>query len=223
MAMSKKRPDRKGQITVFMIIGVVILMSFVLAYFLKAKVAEKDMEAETEIMIEEVYDVDTKEVPEQIPDIEPEPVPAVEEEIVPVARCNYVKDSYLTTVFGGKWETSTWCPRHPPMPKGVDVCQCSFDNSIDTYIDIETQLYLDKNETERVFNMYCSEDDNNAGDASCKAKIQAAEGVKNTYFRKWNYFVKISCTGKECKQSDIDKIAWRIAERMDEEGPLIEG
>jgi hypothetical protein len=140
----------------------------------------------------------------------------VEEEIVVAsapagkASCNQLTTTDLTAFSGGTWTPTSDCPKYPMMPKGVSVCQCSFDGPKQLYVNLETQLYDSGAEALRVFNMYCSATDGKVGDKSCTLKATSANTPNFVYFLKGNYFVKVSCLGGSCPLESIGTLATKV-------------
>lgn len=134
---------------------------------------------------------------------------------VPVAGkafCEQLSTSEIGSVFTGTWSKISGCPVHPAMPKGVDVCQCSYDGPGQLYVDVETQLYTKTEEAERVYNMYCSgtAEENEVGDASCRVQKLTSTRPNFVYFLKGNYFVKVSCLGGPCPLDAVAELAKQV-------------
>jgi hypothetical protein len=99
------------------------------------------------------------------------------------------------------------------MPKGVDVCICSYDGPKQIYVNVETQLYDDAAEALRVYNMYCkgAEEQNEVGDKSCRQTRSSTTTPNYVYFLKGNYFVKLSCLGGSCPLDAVADLAKKVA------------
>jgi hypothetical protein len=150
---------------------------------------------------------------------EPEEVaaeePAVEETRSVVqagqADCEQLSSSEISSVLGGDWSKTGDCPQRPAMPKGVDVCQCSYDGPKQIYVNVETQLYDDSAEAERVYKMYC-EGAEAAGvnENSCVSLRTTSTRPNYVYFLKDIYFVKVSCLGGSCPVAAVEELAKQV-------------
>lgn len=150
---------------------------------------------------------DVEETPEPVdePVYEPEPVAGE-------AFCEQLSVSEIGNVFAGSWSKTGDCPVRPAMPAGVDVCQCSYDGPGQLYVNVETQLYSDAEEAERVYNMYCSgtEEEDEVGDASCRAFRSTSTRPNFVYFLQGNHFVKVSCLGGPCPLDAVAELAKQV-------------
>lgn len=130
------------------------------------------------------------------------------------ASCNQLTTTDLTSFAGGTWSATSDCPKYPMMPKGVSVCQCSFDGPKQLYVNLETQLYDSATEALRVYNMYCSATDSKVGDKSCTLKAASSTSPNFVYFLKGNYFVKVSCLGGSCPLEAIGMLATKVDSKI---------
>lgn len=126
------------------------------------------------------------------------------------ADCEQLSAAVIGEILGGVWQETSDCPQRPVMPAGVDVCQCSYDGPKQVYVNVETQLYKDSAEADRVFNMYCDEDTAEVGDKSCRELKSSATRPNFVYFLKGNYFVKVSCLGGSCPIDAVAELAKNI-------------
>lgn len=162
--------------------------------------AEQRGEQPSEEHVEEVTE------PEEVEE-EPEPEPVEGQ-----AFCEQLSGSEIGNILGGTWSKLDDCPQKPAMPKGVDVCICSYDGPKQVYVNVETQLYDDPNEAERVFNMYCDNtaEEPEAGTNSCRRERSSTTTPNYVYFLKGNYFVKVSCLGGTCPLSAVAELAKQV-------------
>ncbi|MBU2562003.1 MAG: hypothetical protein KKD17_06940 [Nanoarchaeota archaeon] len=128
------------------------------------------------------------------------------------ADCEQLSTDDVAAVFGGAWSKTTDCPQRPQMPKGVDVCRCDYDGPKQIYVNVETQLYTDSAEAERVYSMYCAAGAESAGvgTKSCTATRMSSTRPNYVYFLKGDYFVKVSCLGGTCPLGMIVDLAKKI-------------
>ncbi|MFC1741291.1 hypothetical protein ACFL3V_02025 [Nanoarchaeota archaeon] len=128
------------------------------------------------------------------------------------AYCEQLTLSDLGSVFGGTWKKTSDCPQRPAMPKGVDVCRCDYDGPKNIYLNVETQLYDDADEAERVYNMYCkgTAEESEVGTYSCRVARTNELRPNFIYFLDGNYFVKVACLGGTCKMTDIVEMAKKV-------------
>ncbi len=129
------------------------------------------------------------------------------------ADCEMLLTVDMTEILGGVWAKTNDCPQRPAMPKGVDVCQCSYDGPKQVYVNVETQLYTAKTEANRVYDMYCkgATEDTTLGEKSCKRAKTSALTPNYIYFLKGNYFVKLSCLGGSCPEEGMTALAQKVA------------
>ena len=140
--------------------------------------------------------------------VEPAPVvTAPSANVYGSAKCNQLSASDLSGLMGGAWQETDDCPSYHMMPKGVSVCQCSFDGPKYLYVNLETQLYDDSADALRVFRMYCDTDEAEVGDKSCREKATISSRPNFVYFLKGNYFVKVSCLGGTCPLDAVAAVA----------------
>jgi|GEM_PF-2676762 len=132
------------------------------------------------------------------------------------ADCEVLSSTDIAAVFGGTWTKTADCPQRPAMPKGVNVCLCSFDGPKQVYVNVEAQLYGDANEASRVFDMYCKGATPTAdgGDKSCRREKSSVNAPAFVYFLKGNEFVKISCLGGSCPLDAIAAVSKSFAEKI---------
>ncbi len=224
MLMFKKRQlNRKAQLAIFMILGILILLAFTALWMVRSRSAELALAGEAERITSELYDNRSEYIyptgMEDMDQIVSEPVPAGEElldmvEPEPVfsknKMCEIVSSSYLKKTFEGVWRRSDDCPFNPLVVDGVDICQCSSNSDGRTYVDIETQQYEESKDAWKVYAMYCSQSNQEAGDASCRFD-ERTSGREFLYFIKGTYFVKVSCLGIKCDSAGLAKVARKIA------------
>jgi hypothetical protein len=141
-----------------------------------------------------------------------EETPAVDVPSAPAgkASCNQLTADDLVSFYTGTWAKTSDCPKYPMMPKGVSVCQCSFDGPKQLYVNLETQLYDSATECQRVFKMYCSANDGLVGDQSCTQKAANPLSPNFVFFMKGNYFVKVSCLGGTCPLEAVGALATKV-------------
>ena len=102
------------------------------------------------------------------------------------------------------------------MPTGVNVCTCSYDGPKQLYVNVETQLYDDPKEAERVYNMYCSgtAEESEVGTYSCRMLRTSSVGPNFVYFLRGNYFVKVSCLGGTCPMDAVAELAKKVNSKI---------
>ena len=163
--------------------------------------AEQRGEQSAEEEVEEAVE------PEEVEEEEPEPEPVAGQ-----AFCEQLSSSEIGGILGGSWSKLDDCPQRPAMPAGVDVCICSYDGPKQLYVNVETQLYDDEAEAERVFNMYCDDTaaEPEAGDKSCRREKTSTTTPNYVYFLKGNYFVKVSCLGGTCPLDAVAELAKQV-------------
>ncbi|MBW2972753.1 hypothetical protein KY359_07000 [Candidatus Woesearchaeota archaeon] len=152
--------------------------------------------------------------PAEAPETLVEPMPA-EEEPVPqegLAFCEQLSGTDVAAVMGGTWSKVGDCPRRDPMPAGVSVCRCDYDGPKQMYVNVETHLYDDTNEAERVYNMYCkgTAEESEVGTYSCRVPRSNELRPNYVYFLKGNYFVKVSCLGGSCPLDAVAELAKKV-------------
>ncbi len=149
--------------------------------------------------------VETQE-PEVVED-DPEPAPVSGQ-----AFCEQLSGSDISGVLGGDWSKVDDCPQRPQMPAGVDVCRCDYDGPRQVYVNVETQLYDDPNEAERVYNMYCTgtAEESEVGTYSCRVPRSDELRPNYVYFLKGSHFVKVSCLGGSCPMDAIVELARKV-------------
>jgi hypothetical protein len=130
------------------------------------------------------------------------------------ADCEQLSAAAIGEILGGVWQETADCPQRPVMPRGVNVCQCSYDGPKQIYVNVETQLYEDAAEADRVFNMYCSEDEAEIGDKSCRELKSSATRPNFFYFLKGKYFVKVSCLGGSCPIEKVAELAKKVESQI---------
>ncbi|MBN1543933.1 hypothetical protein JW898_00545 [Candidatus Woesearchaeota archaeon] len=128
------------------------------------------------------------------------------------AGCEQLSTDDIAAVFGGTWSKTADCPQRPQMPAGVDVCRCDYDGPKQVYVNVETQLYADSAEAERVYGMYCdaSAESAGVGAKSCTATRTSSTRPNYVYFLKGDYFVKVSCLGGTCSMGMIVELAKKV-------------
>jgi hypothetical protein len=144
--------------------------------------------------------------PEEVEE-EPQPEPVAGE-----AFCEQLSNSEIGNILGGTWSKLGDCPQRPAMPAGVDVCICSYDGPRQLYVNVETQLYDDADEAERVYNMYCEStaEESEVGTYSCRRERSSTTTPNYVYFLKGNYFVKVSCLGGTCSLNSVAELAKQV-------------
>ncbi len=128
------------------------------------------------------------------------------------ADCEQLSSVAIGEVLGGTWSKTTDCPRRDPMPAGVTVCRCDYDGPKQIYVNVETQLYGDADEAERVYNMYCqgTAEESEVGTYSCRVARSDPLRPNFVYFLKGNYFVKVSCLGGSCPMDAVAELAKKV-------------
>ncbi len=126
--------------------------------------------------------------------------------------CEQLTTTDIAGVLGGTWAKISDCPQRPMMPKGVDVCRCDYDGPKQIYVNVETQLYDDSNEAERVYNMYCkgTAEESEVGTYSCRVARTDSLRPNFVYFLDGNYFVKVSCLGGSCPLDAVATLAKKV-------------
>jgi hypothetical protein len=148
----------------------------------------------------------------------PSEAPVEARSVVPAgsADCEQLSSAELGEVAGGTWTKTTDCPQRPTMPKGVSVCRCDYDSPKQLYFNVETQLYGDTAEANRVFDMYCKgvAAANVTADKSCSVLRTNDLRPNYVYFLKGNYFVKVSCLGGTCPIAMVEAVADKVAGKI---------
>ena len=126
--------------------------------------------------------------------------------------CEQLSNTDIGEVLGGTWSKTSDCPQRPMMPKGVDVCRCDYDGPKQIYVNVETQLYDDANEAERVYNMYCqgTAEESEVGTYSCRVARSDPLRPNFVYFLDGNQFVKVSCLGGTCPMDAVVELAKKV-------------
>ena len=126
--------------------------------------------------------------------------------------CEQLSNTDISEVLGGTWAKTSDCPQRPMMPKGVDVCRCDYDGPKQIYVNVETQLYDDANEAERVYNMYCqgTAEESEVGTYSCRVARSDPLRPNFVYFLDGNHFVKVSCLGGTCPMDAVVELAKKV-------------
>jgi len=157
------------------------------------------------------------EAPAEVPET-PSETPVETKSVVPAgsADCEQLSSVELGEVVGGVWAKTPDCPQRPMMPKGVSVCRCDYDGPKQIYINVETQLYGDNAEANRVYDMYCKGAPvaNVTADNSCSALRTSDLRPNFVYFLKGNYFVKVSCLGGSCPIAMVTAVAQKVADKI---------
>ena len=194
-----------------------MMVLLVLAVFAAGCACEKEPDrklASRPVRAEALGDEPTVDIDDEEPEAEPEPEPEEDgpEPVAGEAFCEQLSVSEIGNVLGGTWSKTSDCPKHPAMPVGVDVCQCSYDGPRQLYVDIETQLYDDANEAERVYNMYCkgTAEESEVGTYSCRVERTTSTRPNYVYFLKENYFVKVACLGGSCPLDAVAELAKQV-------------
>jgi len=144
---------------------------------------------------------------DEVPAEEPEPVPTSGQ-----AFCEQLSESEVGSVMGGTWAKVDDCPQRPAMPSGVTVCRCDYDGPRQVYVNVETQLYDDLDEAEKVYNMYCqgTSEESEVGTYSCRVAKSDPLRPNYVYFLRDNYFVKVSCLGGSCPMDAVAELAKQV-------------